>query len=118
MKRGWLVSGVALVVGVTLGIWLLRPTPLPVRLVQPSRGDLISSVVNTRADTIKSCQRAGLSLPMGGVVDKILVQAGDRVSRGQPLLTLWQRDLQAELQRTQASAALNRVLREQSCVQA
>ena len=118
MKRGWLVSGVALVVGVTLGIWLLRPTPLPVRLVQPSRGDLISSVVNTRAGTIKSCQRAGLSLPMGGVVDKILVQAGDRVSRGQPLLTLWQRDLQAELQRTQASAALNRVLREQSCVQA
>ena len=95
MKRRWLVSGVAAVVGVTLGIWLLRPTPLPVRLVHPSRGDLISSVVNTRAGTIKSCQRAGLSLPMGGVVDEILVQAGDRVSRGQPLLTLWQRDLQA-----------------------
>ena len=118
MKRRWLVSGVAVVVGVTLGIWLLRPTPLPVRLVQPSRGDLISSVVNTRAGTIKSCQRAGLSLPMGGVVDEILVQAGDRVRQGQPLLTLWQRDLQAELQRSQASAALNRVLREQSCVQA
>ena len=118
MKRRWLVSGVAVVIGVTLGIWLLRPTPLPVRLVQPSRGDLISSVVNTRAGTIKSCQRAGLSLPMGGVVDQILVQAGDRVRQGQPLLTLWQRDLQAELQRSQASAALNRVLREQSCVQA
>ena len=118
MKRRWLVSGVAAVVGVTLGIWLLRPTPLPVRLVHPSRGDLISSVVNTRAGTIKSCQRAGLSLPMGGVVDEILVQAGDRVRQGQPLLTLWQRDLQAELQRSQANAALNRVLREQSCVQA
>lgn len=118
MKRRWLVSGVAAVVGVTLGIWLLRPTPLPVRLVHPSRGDLISSVVNTRAGTIKSCQRAGLSLPMGGVVDEILVQAGDRVRQGQPLLTLWQRDLQAELQRSQASAALNQVFREQSCVQA
>lgn len=54
---------------------------------------------------------------MGGVVDQILVQAGDRVSQGQPC-TLWHRDLQAELQRSQATAALNRVLREQSCVQA
>ena len=118
MNRGWLVSGIGIVASVALATWWLMPSPVPVRLVQPSRGDLISSVVNTRAGTIKSCQRAGLSLPMGGVVDQILVQAGDRVTQGQPLLTLWHRDLQAELQRSQATAALNRVLREQSCVQA
>jgi HlyD family secretion protein len=109
---------VVMAAAIALGYWWMRPAPLAVTLIQPSRGDLISSVVNTRAGTIKSCQRAGLSLPMGGVVENILVQAGDRVTRGQPLLTLWHADLQAELQRAQATAALNRVLREQSCVQA
>ena len=117
-RKRWIGSAIAGVVVLALGYEWLKPVPLAVTLIQPSRGDLVSSVVNTRAGTIKSCRRAGLSLPMGGVVDTILVQAGDKVQQGQPLLTLWHADLQAELQRAQASAALNRVLREQSCVQA
>ena len=118
MKKQWIGLGIAVAATLSLGAWWLMPTPLTVDWVHPSRGDLISSVVNTRAGTIKSCQRAGLSLPMGGVVEQIRVAAGDKVQQGEPLLTLWNQDLQAELARTKASAALNRVLKEQSCVQA
>lgn len=95
-----------------------RPAPLELEWVHPGRGDLVSTVVNTRAGTIKSCQRAGPSLPGGGIVEQIRVVAGEKVSKGQPLLTLWNEDLKAELARARATAVLNRVLREQSCVDA
>ena len=101
-----------------LGFWWARPAPLELEWVHPGRGDLVSTVVNTRAGTIKSCQRAGLSLPGGGIVEQIRVVAGEKVSKGQPLLTLWNEDLKAELARARATAVLNRVLREQSCVDA
>ena len=117
-KRRWLGVGVAALLLPGAVYLVLRPTPLKVEWVQPSQGDLVVSVVNTRAGTIKSCQRAGLSLPGGGVVQSIAVSAGERVSQGQRLLTLWREDLQAELASAEASAALNQVLREQSCIEA
>ena len=117
-KSKWLGVGMAALLLLAAVYLMLRPAPKTVAWVQPSQGDLVVSVVNTRAGTIKSCQRAGLSLPGGGVVQSIAVSAGDRVSQGQRLLTLWSEDLQAELASAEASAALNQVLREQSCIEA
>lgn len=117
-KQRWIAGSLALTALAALGFWWARPAPLELAWVNPSRGDLVSTVVNTRAGTIKSCQRAGLSLPGGGIVEQIRVVAGERVSKGQPLLTLWNEDLKAELARARATAALNQVLREQSCVDA
>lgn len=115
MKRGWLwwVSGA--VVAVAAAAWWWRPQPTPIRLVEVGRGDVLVTVVNTRAGTIKSCQRAGLSLPGGGVVAQIAVKAGDRVAEGDLLLTLWSDDIRADLARARAQQALGKTQREERC---
>lgn len=118
MKRGWLWWGCGAVVAVAAVAWWWRPQPTPIRLAEVGRGDVLVSVVNTRAGTIKSCQRAGLSLPGGGVVEQIAVKAGDRVAKGELLLTLWSDDIRADLARAQAQQALGKTQREERCSEA
>lgn len=118
MKRGWLWWGSGAVVAVAAVAWWWRPQPTPIRLVEVGRGDVLVTVVNTRAGTIKSCQRAGLSLPGGGVVEQIAVKAGDRVAKGELLLTLWSDDIRADLSRARAQQALGKTQREERCSEA
>ncbi|MFQ2907071.1 efflux RND transporter periplasmic adaptor subunit [Aeromonas allosaccharophila] len=118
MKRGWLWWGCGAVVAVAAVAWWWRPQPTPIRLAEVGRGDVLVSVVNTRAGTIKSCQRAGLSLPGGGVVEQIAVKAGDRVAKGELLLTLWSDDIRADLARARAQQALGKTQREERCSEA
>ncbi|WP_429126989.1 efflux RND transporter periplasmic adaptor subunit [Aeromonas veronii] len=118
MKRGWLWWGSCAVVAVAAAAWWWRPQPTPIRLAEVGRGDVLVTVVNTRAGTIKSCQRAGLSLPGGGVVEQIAVKAGDRVARGDLLLTLWSDDIHADLARARAQQALGKTQREERCSEA
>lgn len=93
MKRTLLI-GLPLLALLALSLWWLSRPSLPqVSLITLSRGEVIASVVNSRAGSLESCQRAGLSLPQGGVVTDIYVKEGDRVTRGTPLLRLWQADL-------------------------
>ncbi|MGE6264317.1 efflux RND transporter periplasmic adaptor subunit [Aeromonas media] len=118
MKRGWLWWGSGAVVAVAAVAWWWRPQPTPIRLTEVGRGDVLVTVVNTRAGTIKSCQRAGLSLPGGGVVAQIAVKAGDRVAKGDLLLTLWSDDIRADLSRALAQQALGKTQREERCSEA
>lgn len=118
MKRGWLWWGSGAVVAVAAAAWWWRPQPTPIRLAEVGRGDVLVTVVNTRAGTIKSCQRAGLSLPGGGVVEQIAVKAGDRVAQGDLLLTLWSDDIRADLARARAQQALGKTQREERCSEA
>ncbi|HHQ4732624.1 MULTISPECIES: efflux RND transporter periplasmic adaptor subunit [Aeromonas] len=118
MKRGWLWWGSGAVVALAAVAWWWRPQPTPIRLAEVGRGDVLVTVVNTRAGTIKSCQRAGLSLPGGGVVERIAVKAGDRVARGDLLLTLWSDDIRADLARARAQQALGKTQREERCSEA
>ena len=118
MKRGWLWWGSGAVVAVAALAWWWRPQPTPIRLAEVGRGDVLVTVVNTRAGTIKSCQRAGLSLPGGGVVEQISVKAGERVARGDLLLTLWSDDIRADLDRARAQQALGKTQREERCSEA
>lgn len=118
MKRGWLWWGSCAVVAVAAAAWWWRPQPTPIWLAEVGRGDVLVTVVNTRAGTIKSCQRAGLSLPGGGVVEQIAVKAGERVARGDLLLTLWSDDIHADLARARAQQALGKTQREERCSEA
>ena len=118
MKRGWLWWGSGAVVAAAAVAWWWRPQPTPIRLTEVGRGDVLVTVVNTRAGTIKSCQRAGLSLPGGGVVAQIAVKAGDRVAKGDLLLTLWSDDIRADLSRALAQQALGKTQREERCSEA
>ena len=118
MKRGWLWWTGGAGVAVAVLAWWLRPVATPVPLVSVDRGEVRVTVVNTRAGTIKSCQRAGLSLPAGGVVERIAVKAGDRVAQGDLLLTLWSEDIRADLDRARAQQALGKTQREERCSEA
>jgi len=71
------------------------------------RGDIESTVVNTRAGTLKACRRALLAPPIGGQIDNMPVKKGMQVKTGDTLLTLWNKDIEAEvvLSRKEVKAA-------------
>jgi len=70
--------------------------PIPVTQQKIERGDVEAAVSNTRAGTVKACRRAKMSPPAGGQIAKLRVKKGERVSKGQILLELWDDDLHAQ----------------------
>lgn len=82
---------------IALTAWYFnRPKPIPVALAKVERGLVEATVSNTRAGTIKACRRAKLAPPAGGQIAQLQVKKGQRVVAGQPLLELWNDDLQAQ----------------------
>ena len=78
--------------------WQLnREEVVVVRLTKVEQGRVEATVANTRAGTIKACQRSRLSMPIGGQVADLLVDEGDRVEKGQVLIQLWNDDQQARV---------------------
>lgn len=88
-------------------VWLRRPKPVAVVTVEVGRGQVESSIANTRAGTVEACQRTRLSTIMGGRIELLDVKEGDRVRKGQLLMKLWNDDQQA--QQTLATAQLDTV---------
>lgn len=105
-------------IGVAAIAWFGRPKPVEVETVEVTRGKVDQTVTNTRAGTVKACQRARLAPPMGGQIARLPVKKGDHVERGQVLLELWNDDIRAELQLARKDAAATRALRDQACVSA
>jgi len=75
-----------------------RPKPVAVAVAQASIGRVETTVANTRAGSVSACRRAKLAPPAAGRIEKLNVREGDRVRRGQVLLTLWNEDLAAREQ--------------------
>ncbi|HQR48133.1 MAG TPA: efflux RND transporter periplasmic adaptor subunit [Steroidobacteraceae bacterium] len=105
-------------IGVAAMAWFGRPKPVEVETVEVTRGKVDQTVTNTRAGTVKACQRAKLAPPMGGQIARLPVKKGDHVERGQVLLELWNDDIRAELQLARKDAAATRALRDQACISA
>lgn len=105
-------------IGVAAIAWFGRPKPVEVETVEVTRGKVDQTVTNTRAGTVKACQRARLAPPMGGQIARLPVKKGDHVERGQVLLELWNDDIRAELQLARKDAAATRALRDQACISA
>jgi len=95
MKRLLSVAIAIAAVGL-LAWWLTRPDPIAVALVTVERGPVAATVANTRAGTVDTCRRAGLSPALGGQIAVLRVADGASVEEGQLLIELWNEDIKAE----------------------
>jgi HlyD family secretion protein len=111
------LAGVA---GIAIGaaLWLGRPKPISVETVALARGKVDQTVTNTRAGTVKACQRAKLAPQAGGQIARLPVRKGDHVEKGQVLLELWNVDIRAELNVAERDAAATRALKDEACISA
>ncbi len=107
VRRGAIVLALLLLVALAIW-WFGRPQPIAVVVAEVGRGTVESTVANTRAGTIESCQRTRLSTIIGGRIEVLAVKEGDRVKKGQLLMQLWNDDIQAQEQLAQAGLATSR----------
>lgn len=97
VRPRWIALG-AVLVAVGAGLWFwLRTEPVSVTLATVDRGRIERTVANTRAGTVKACQRARIAPATGGQIETLAVREGDRVEPGQLLLELWNHDVAAQL---------------------
>ncbi len=98
MKRGTI--GLLVVGAVAVGVvaWnATRARPLEIMLITVERGEVRSTVSNTRAGTVDACKRARMAPILSGLIAALPVTEGDRVEAGQILLELWNEDTRAQL---------------------
>jgi HlyD family secretion protein len=113
-----LIIGAVIVVAVVAGAawYLSKPKPVPVVLASVELGTVESTIANTRAGTITACRRARLAPRTGGQIAKLSVKEGDRVKKGQILLELWNKDLDAELRLARDRKASAQSRRDEVCL--
>lgn len=117
--KSWLrlVIVVLAIVALAYAGWhFTRPPPPEVELATIARGTVESTVVNTRAGTVKACRRARLAPVAGGQIVKRWVKEGERVKAGQPLLELWNRDLTAQRELASRQLATSEERRREACI--
>lgn len=71
--------------------------PIQVTIAVVERGDVRSTVANTRAGTVNTCNRARMSPIVSGQIAALPVSEGDAVEAGEVLLELWNDDVRAQL---------------------
>lgn len=98
-------------------VWFVtRPEPIEVELAAISRGPVESTVVNTRAGSIKACRRAKLAPAAGGQIVKLQVKEGERVTQGQVLLEIWSSVLSAQHELAQRQLITAREKQREACI--
>ena len=109
LRVGLLLVAAGLAAG---ALWhYTRPKPVMVVIARVDAGRVENTVANTRAGSVMACRRGKLAPPAGGRIERINVHEGDRVQKGQVLLTLWNDDLTARerVSREQLQTARARV---------
>ncbi|MBI4663115.1 MAG: efflux RND transporter periplasmic adaptor subunit [Verrucomicrobia bacterium] len=120
--KGWLKT-VVILLALGGGAFLLRQTvfraqPVPVTVFRAEKGRVEDSVVNSRAGTVQSRRRAGMSPGIAGLVSEIKVEKGSRVKKGDVLLRLDDREQQAQVQLAMRSLEAAKALAEQARLEA
>ncbi|MEH6649014.1 MAG: efflux RND transporter periplasmic adaptor subunit [Motiliproteus sp.] len=109
----------SIVIAIAAAVWWNnQPKPVNVTTATVESGSVERTVVNTRAGTVKSCQRAMLSLPIGGQIAALHVAEGDHVTAGQLLIELWNDDLLAAKRQAQLAANSAHLEHDAICVRA
>ncbi len=114
--RRLVIIGIILAIGVALGWYWSQPKPVTVRVQTADRGAIESTVANTRAGTVEACQRAKLSPSIGGLISELPIKQGDHVKAGQLLLSLWNKDLAAQLKLAEREAVATAAHATEVCV--
>lgn len=111
---------VLLIVAIAVAVmsYMNRKPPPAVALHTVQKGIVENTVSNTRAGTVEACRRSKLSMPIGGRVDTLNVDEGDRVVAGQILLSLWNKDRIAMQAQAAAQLLAAKHREEQVCVEA
>jgi len=115
-RLAFLLALVALIVLLRLTVW--RPDPIDVEVYAVDRGRVESTVVNSRAGTVKSRLSADMSPGIAGLVKKIAVKKGQRVERGQLLIQLDDAEHRANAQLAERSLDAARSSAEEACLAA
>jgi HlyD family secretion protein len=115
-----LLAGLAIAAAIAVGLtlWFGRTKPITVDTVEATRGTVSETVTNTRAGTIKACERARMAPPSAGQIARLPVKKGDKVEKGQVLLELWNDDIRASLDLAQRGLEAAKAMRDQSCIEA
>lgn len=95
----------------------VRPTPSPALAAITVKDTVIPSILDATG-TAEPVQRATLSTKLMGTVTAVLVREGDRVRRGQPLVTIDQRDIDAKAGQASAAVSAAEAVRADAEVQA
>ncbi len=117
-RRTILLLGGVVAAATAIAIYATRPQPIEVETAVVERGRVTETVTNTRAGTIKACERAQLAPAMAGQIARLPVAKGDRVERGQILLEIWNEDLRAQLELAKRDAVAAQARAEEACVAA
>ncbi|WP_028581228.1 efflux RND transporter periplasmic adaptor subunit [Desulfogranum japonicum] len=105
---------------VVIGYRFLTREPDPVQvLVQAAQAGAIEATVsNTRAGTIKARHRAKLAPAIGGQIESLHVRKADSVKAGQVLLTIWNKDIEADLKLARAQVNVAKSTSHERCLMA
>ena len=95
-----------------------HPDIIPVSVITVEQGNVEATVANTRAGTIKACRRARLSPSIGGQISELDYEEGDFVKKGTVLLTIWNKDLLAEIDHIKELIVVSRDTAKARCLQA
>jgi HlyD family secretion protein len=105
------------VIGSVIGLfsYLTRPQPITVTVTTVQPGSVESTVTNTRAGTIKACRRAKLAPHLGGQISNLSVKEGQRVTKDEILVELWNKDLKAQLTLAENEAKAAKATAREAC---
>ncbi len=98
MKIKFLIIILLIIAASITGYFFIsKEKPINVNAYKTEKGLVELTVNNTRAGTIKACNRARISPIIGGQIEKLPFKKGSRVNAGDLLLELWNKDIVSEL---------------------
>ena len=119
MRRFFLIIIPLLLVGGFFAYrYLYREKPVRVSVKDAEIGIVEATVTNTRAGSVKARRRAKLAPAVGGRIAVLNVRKGDKVESGQLLLSLWNKDLEAELDLAEKQAKVAEATAHEACLMA
>ncbi|MDI5920335.1 HlyD family efflux transporter periplasmic adaptor subunit [Halomonas sp. LR5S13] len=79
----WIALGLTLVMAL---VWALRPTPVPVSVAQVIVGPFVDSITEEGRTRLRDTWN--VSVPIAGYLQRVLLEVGDEVERGEVLFRL------------------------------